>query len=109
MDDYFIIMQTHNKVQQLACVGLYTEGDALECWKCEKHRFNIWEEVQDTSREYYGNYYKSDRAFPEISDLKQPGTIQASLNVLDRHNVCAKMTDHYLININLKSVTLWLH
>ena len=45
MDDYFTITQTHNEVQRLAYVGLYTEGDALEWWKSNKHRFNAWREV----------------------------------------------------------------
>ena len=30
MDDYFTMTQTCNKVQRLACVGLCTEGEALE-------------------------------------------------------------------------------
>ena len=40
MDDYFTITQTCNEVQQLAYVGLCTEGDALEWWKSNKYWFN---------------------------------------------------------------------
>ena len=63
MDNYFTITQTGNKVQRLAHIGLYTEGDALAWWKSNKDRFNAWEEVKDAIREYYGDYYKPDRAF----------------------------------------------
>ena len=40
MDDYFTVTQARNEVQRLAYVGLCTEGDALEWWKSNKHRFN---------------------------------------------------------------------
>ena len=76
MDDYFTITQTCNEVQQLAYIGLFTEGDALEWWKSNKYRFNAWEEVKDAIGEYYGNHYKQDRASNEISDLKETGTMQ---------------------------------
>ena len=56
-------------------------------------------------REYYGDHYKPDRAVNEISDLKQTGTVQKYLNYIDRLNVCAKMTDHHLINIVLNGIT----
>ena len=46
-----------------------------------------------------------DRAFNEISDLKQTGTVQKYLNDIDRLNVYAKMTDHHLINIILNGIT----
>ena len=45
IDDYFTITQTRNEVQRLAYVGLCTEGDALEWWKSNKHRFNAWRDV----------------------------------------------------------------
>ena len=70
MDDYFTITQTSNEVQRLAYVGLCAEGDALEWWKSNKHRFNTWIEVTAAVREYYGDHCKPDRAFSEISDLK---------------------------------------
>ena len=75
MDDYFTITQTLNEVQRLAYVGLCTEGDVLEWWKSNNDRFNAWREVKTAIREYYGDYYKPDRAFNEISDLKQIGTV----------------------------------
>ena len=56
-------------------------------------------------REYHGNHYKPDRAFNEISDLKQMSTVQKYLNHIDRLNVYAKMTDHHLLNIILKDIT----
>ena len=105
MDDYFTITQTRNEVQRLAYVGLCTEGNALEWWKYNKHIFNAWREVTATIREYYGDHYKPDRAFNEISDLKQTGTVQKYLNDIDRLNVYAKMTDHHLINIILNGIT----
>ena len=71
MDDYFTITQTRNEVQWLAYAGLYTEGEALEWWKSNKHSFKAWREVTAAIREYYGDHYKPDRAFNEISDLKQ--------------------------------------
>ena len=105
MDDYCTITQTRNEVQRLAYVALYTEGDALERWKSNKHRFNAWREVTNAIREYYGDHYKPDRAFNEISDLKQTGPVQKYLNDIDRLNVHAKMTDHHLINIILNGIT----
>ena len=109
MDDYFTITQTRNEVLRLAYIGLCIEGEALKWWKCNKHRFNVSEEVKDAIREYYGNHYKLDRAFNEISDLKQTGTVQKYLNDIDRLNVYAKMTDYHLINIILNSITPHLH
>ena len=108
MDNYYTITQIRNKVQRLAYIGLCTEGDALEWWKSNKHRFNAWEEVKEAIREYCGNHYKPGRAFNEISDLKQTGTVQKYLNDIDRLNDYAKMTDHHLINIILNSITLHL-
>ena len=105
MDDYFTITQTRNEEQQLAYVGLCTEGDALEWWKSNKHRFNAWKEVAITVREYYSDHNKPDSAFNEISDLKQTGTVQKYLNDIDRLNVYAKMTDPHLINIILNGTT----
>ena len=83
MDDYFTITQTCNEVQRLAYVGLCMEGDALEWWKSNKHKFNAWREVTDAISVYYGNHYKPDRAFNEISNLKQTGTVQKYLNDID--------------------------
>ena len=105
INDYFTITQTRNGVQQLAYVGLCTEGDALEWWKSNKHRFNAWREVTAAIREYYGDHYKPDRAFNEISDVKQTGTVQKYLNDIDRFNIYAKMTDHHLVNIILNGIT----
>ena len=105
MDDYFRITQTHKEVQWLAYVGLCTEGDALEWWKSNKHRFNGWRKVTTAIREYYGDHYKPDRAFNEINDLKQTGTVQKYLNDIDRLNVYAKMTHYHLINIILNGIT----
>ena len=103
--DDFTITQTSNEVQRLAYVGLCTEGDALEWWKAKKHGFNVWRDVTNAIREYYGDRYKSDRAFNEISDRKQTGTVQKYLNNIDRLNVSAKMTNYYPINSNLNSIT----
>ena len=55
----------------------------MEWWKSNKHRFNACEEVKKAIREYYGDYYKPDRAFNEISDLKQTGTVPKYLNDID--------------------------
>ena len=49
--------------------------------------------------EYDGDHDKPDRAFNEINDLKQTGTVQKYLNYIDRLNVYTKMADHHLINI----------
>ena len=89
----------------MAYVGLCTEGDASEWCKSDQHRFYAWGEVKDAIREYYGNHYKPDRAFNEISDLLETGTVQKYLNDINRLNVYAKMTDHHLINIILNSIT----
>ena len=56
-------------------------------------------------REYYSDYYKQNRAFNKISDLKQTGTVQTYLNDIDRLNVYAKMTNHQLINIIWNGIT----
>ena len=109
MDDYFTLTQTRNEVQRLAYIGPCTAGDALEWWKSNKHRFNTWKVVKDAIREYYGDHYKLDRAFNEISDLKQTRTMQKYLNDIDRLNVYDKMTDHHLINIILNTITPCLH
>ena len=103
--DYITIIQTCNKVQRLAYVGTCTEGDVLERWKCNKHRLNACREVAGATREYYADHYKPDRAFKEISDLKQAGTVQKYLNNIDRRNVYAKLSDHHLINIILNGIT----
>ena len=105
IDDSFTITPTHNEVQRLAYVGLCTEGDALEWWISNKHRFNAWREVTAAIKEYYGDHYKLDGAFNKISDLKQTGTVQKYLDDIDRLNVYVKMTDHHLINIILNSIT----
>ena len=76
MEDYFTITQSHNEQQQLGYVGLCTEGEALEWWKANRHRYTTWKEVKDAIREYYGDHYKPDRASNEISNLKQIGTVQ---------------------------------
>ena len=86
-------------------IGLCTEGDALEWWKSKNHRFNAWQEVEDAIQDYYGDHYKPARAFDEITDLKQTGTVQKYLKDIDRLNVYAKMPDHHLINIILNGVT----
>ena len=70
MYDYFTSRQTWKKEQCVAYIGQCIEGDTLEYWKFTKHRFSLWEEVKDSIRENYGNHYKLDRAFNEISDLK---------------------------------------
>ena len=108
MDDYFAITQTRSKVQWLTYISLCTEADALEWWKSIKHRFNTWEEGKDAIRQYYSDHYKLDRAFNEISDLKQTGTVQKYLNDIDRLNIYTKMTDHYLIKIILNGITPYL-
>ena len=77
----------------------------MEWWKSNKHRFNAWEEVKAAIRKYYGDHYKPDRAFNEISDLKQTGIVQKYLNDIDRLNVYSKMTDYHLINIILNGIT----
>ena len=105
MDDYFTITQTSNEVQRLAYVGLCTEGDLLEWWKSNKHSFNAWREVTNDIREYYGDLCTPDRAFNEISNVKETGTVQKYLNDIDRLNIYTKMTDHHLINIILNGNT----
>ena len=105
MDDYVTITQTCNEIQRLAYVALCTEGQALEWRKSNKHRFNAWREVTDSIREYYGDHYKLDRAFNEINDLKQTGTMQKYMNDIDLLNVYVKMTEDYLINIILNGIT----
>ena len=62
MDDYFTITQARNQQQRLLYFGLYTEGEALEWWKANRHRYATWEEVREAIKEYYSNYYKLDRA-----------------------------------------------
>ena len=75
MDDYFTITQTRNEVQWLAYVGLCTEGDALEWWKSNKHRFTAWREVTAAIKEYNSDQYKPDRAFNEISGLDRKSVV----------------------------------
>ena len=105
IDDYFTITQTRNEVQRLAYISLCTEGDALEWWKSYKYRFNACEEVKEEIRECYSDHYQPDRAFNDISDLNQTGTVQKYLNNINRLNVYAKMTDYNLINMILNDIT----
>ena len=105
MDDYFTITQTRNKQQQLAYVVPCTTGEALEWSKANRYSYTTWEEVKDAIREYNRDHYEPGRAFQEICDLKQTGTVQKYLNDIDRLNVYAKMTDHHLINIILNGIT----
>ena len=76
MDDYFTITQTRNKQQQVTYIGLCIESEALECWIANRYMYTTWEEVKNAIREYYEDHYKPDRAFNEIRDLKQTGTVQ---------------------------------
>ena len=105
MDNYLTITQTWNEVQRLAYIGLCIEGDASEWWKSNKHRFNVWKDVQTAIKEYYDDQYKLDRAVHKINDLKHLGTVQKFLNNIDRLNISAKITNHHLINIILNSIT----
>ena len=61
--------------------------------------------MKDAIREYYGEYYKPDRAFNKLSDHKETGTVQKYLNDINRLHVYTKMTDHHLINIILHGIT----
>ena len=81
----------------------------MEWWKSNNHRFNAWEEVKNAIREYYGDDYTPDRAFNELSNLKQTGTVQKYLSNLDRLNIYAKITYYHLINIILNVITCGLH
>ena len=76
MDDYFTITWTYNEPYRLGYVGLCMEREVLEWWKANRHRYTTWKEVKDAIREYYGNYYKPERAFKKISDLKLTNTVQ---------------------------------
>ena len=105
IDNYFMIIQTRNEVQQLAYIGLYIEEDGLKWWKSNKHRFNAREEFKDAISKYYGDYYKPNRAFNEINDLKQTGAVQKYLNDIDGLNVSAKMTNHHLIYMVVNGIT----
>ena len=49
--DYFTLIQTCNKQQQLTLVSLCTEGEALQCWKPKKHKYEDWEKFKDAIRE----------------------------------------------------------
>src|SRR5205807_1386025 len=105
MDNYFTITRTRNERQRLAFVGLSTEGDALEWWKPNRHRHDKWEDVKDTIRVYYGDHYRSDKAYNEIVAIHQTGTVQKYRTQIDRLNVYAGMTDHHLINIILNRIS----
>ena len=104
IDVCFTITQTWNNVQGLADIGVYTEVDVLEQWKSRKNRFNACGEIKDAIREYYGGYYKPDRAINEISDLNQTGTVQKYLKDMHKLNVYAEMTDQHLFNIILNAI-----
>ena len=105
MDDYFTITRIRNERQRLAFVGLSTEGEALEWWKANRHRYNNWEEVKEAIRGYYGDHYRGDKAYNDIVALRQTGTVQKYLTDIDRLNVYAGMTDHHLINIVLNGIS----
>ena len=77
----------------------------MKCCKSKRNRFNAWREVTAAIWEYYGDHCKPDRAFNEISDLQQTGTVEKYLNDINRLNVNAKITDHLLINIILNGIT----
>ena len=77
----------------------------MEWWKSIKYRINPREEIKDAIMEYYGNCYKPDRDFNEISDFKQTSTVQKYVNYINRHNIYVKMNNHYLINIIWNSIT----
>ena len=108
MDDFFKITLTRNGEQRLAYIGLCTKSEALEWWKANRQRHNIWEGVKEALRIYYGNHDQTDQDFNEIVALKMPGTVQKYLNVMDRLNVYANMTDHHIINIVLNRIPLRL-
>ena len=97
-----------NKQQQLAYIGRCTEGEDLNWLNVNKDRYNDLEEVKDTIRKYNSNHYKPNRAFNEMRNLRETSIVQQYLNNIERRNVYAKITDHYLINIILKGITLCL-
>ena len=55
-------------------------------------------------RDYYGDHYRTDKAYNKIITLKLTGTVQQYLNELNILNVDAGMTDHHLINIILNGI-----
>ena len=77
----------------------------MEWWKANRDRYTAWEEVKDTIRQYYGDHYQPERAFNDISYLKQTGMVRKYINNINRLTAYAKMTDHHLINIILNGIT----
>ena len=65
--------------------------------------------MKKSIREYYGDYYRKDKAYNEIVALKQTGSVQKYLNNINPLNVHARMTNHHLINIILNSIPSRLH
>ena len=41
IDDYFTITQICKEQQQFTYIALYTEGEALEWWKVNSHKYNM--------------------------------------------------------------------
>src|SRR5437868_14271315 len=105
MDDYFTITRTRNERQRLAFVGLSTEGDPLEWWKANRHRHDNWQDVKKAIRVYYGDHYRSDKAYNEIVALRQRGTVQKYFTQIDHVNVYASMTVRHLSNIGLNGIS----
>ena len=75
IDDCFTITQTCKLQQQVACLHLCMEGDGLVWLQANRHRCNSGEEVKAGIREYYSNYYNSDRAFNHICQHKKIDTV----------------------------------
>ena len=81
----------------------------MKSCNANRHRYIRWDEVKDAIRKYYGNHYKPDGAFNKMSDFKQTSSIQQYLNDIDRLNIYAQITDYYLINIMVNSITPHLY
>src|SRR5258706_15499404 len=104
MEDYFEITNTREEPKKLANIGLYTKGEAVDCWKDNRTECHTWEQVKKCIREYYGDHYRKDKAYNKIVALKLTGTIQQYLNEINILNVDASMTDHHIINIILNGI-----
>ena len=105
INDYFTITEACDDKQPLACIGLHSNGEALEWWLANRHKYTTWVEVKDPMRKYYVNNYVLERSFNKIGDLKPTGTVEKDLNDIDTLNVYAKMPDQHLINIILYGIT----
>lgn len=105
MEQYFLITGVENELQKMAFIGLSLKGKALDWWLAHKETMETWDAAKEALGLYYGDHYRPDRSYRELTDLKQTGTVRDYLTDVDRLNSYAAIPDRQLINIIISNLS----